>query len=118
MATRVETHLVDDLDGQTADETVMFGLDGTIFEIDLTREHAGELRASLGTYAKAARPVAKSRLKTSEIRIPNRAGRSPARRDREQTAAIRAWANAHGYTVGAKGRIPESVANAYETAHA
>ena len=38
-----------------------------------------------------------------------RAGRS-----REETAAIREWADANGHEVSARGRIPSSVLEAYE----
>jgi hypothetical protein len=35
MAQKVEVSLVDDLSGETADETVSFSLDGVQYEIDL-----------------------------------------------------------------------------------
>ena len=41
MASRTTVTLVDDLDGETADETVEFGLDHAEYEIDLTSAHAG-----------------------------------------------------------------------------
>ena len=37
MAQRVQIKLIDDLDGADADETVSFGLDGVVYEIDLSR---------------------------------------------------------------------------------
>lgn len=64
MAQRVETTLVDDLDGASlADETIRFGIDGAIYEIDLTAGHAAELRASLNAYVGAARRLSGRRLK-------------------------------------------------------
>jgi len=41
----------------------------------------------------------------------------PARSNREQTAAIRAWARANGHQVSDRGRIPKSVIEAYQAAH-
>ena len=41
MAQRVQTLLIDDLDGGEAEGTVRFGLDGAEYEIDLSAEHAG-----------------------------------------------------------------------------
>jgi len=42
-----EVGLVDDLDGQDADETVEFGIDGKNYEIDLSSTaNAGRLRGS------------------------------------------------------------------------
>lgn len=58
MARRVETLLIDDLDGLSpADETIRFAIDGASYEIDLTVGHAEELRAYLNTYVGAARRV-------------------------------------------------------------
>ena len=50
--------LVDDLDGSPADETVNFALDGRNYEIDLSKEHAAELREFLKPYMKKGRAVA------------------------------------------------------------
>ena len=44
-----EVRLVDDLDGEAADETVEFGIDGKNYEIDLSKENAGRLRDVYGT---------------------------------------------------------------------
>ena len=48
MAQKVQTFLIDDLDGSDAEGTVRFGLDGEQYEIDLSTEHAKELRTSPG----------------------------------------------------------------------
>ncbi len=55
MAQKVQTLLIDDLDGGEAESTVRFGLDGTEYEIDLSAEHAEALRKALGPYVNAAR---------------------------------------------------------------
>ena len=47
MAQIREVRLVDDLDGEAADETVEFGIDGRNYEIDLSKENAGRLRDAL-----------------------------------------------------------------------
>jgi hypothetical protein len=47
MSQKVQTFLVDDLDGSEAEGTVLFGLDGTQYEIDLSTDHAKELRMAL-----------------------------------------------------------------------
>src|SRR3954452_98336 len=61
MAQRTVIRLVDDLDDTEivdgAGETVSFALDGRRYEIDLTNEHADELRAALDRYVAAARKV-------------------------------------------------------------
>ena len=49
MAQKVTVLLMDDLDPSLeADETVSFGLDGRVFEIDLSKKNAEGLRQELG----------------------------------------------------------------------
>ncbi len=55
MAQKVQVLLVDDIDGGTADETVTFSLDGVAYEIDLTADHAAELRESFSRWVGHAR---------------------------------------------------------------
>ena len=55
MAQKVQTLLIDDLDGGEAGGTVRFGLDGTEYEIDLSAKHAEALRKALAPYLSAAR---------------------------------------------------------------
>ncbi len=59
MARRAVVQLVDDLDETIIEDgdgqIVSFGLDGTTYEIDLTNEHADELRGALTRYVEAAR---------------------------------------------------------------
>ena len=55
MAQKVQTILIDDLDGSQADSTVRFGLDGADYEIDLNADHAHQLRDALVRYVNAAR---------------------------------------------------------------
>lgn len=63
VAKRMETVLLDDLDGVShADETVRFGIDGVAYEIDLTAEHATELRSFLNAYVGAGRRLSGRRL--------------------------------------------------------
>ncbi len=62
MARKVNVLLLDDIDGSGAAETIPFGLDGTRYEIDLSSDHAQELRKQLEPYVKAAR-----RIRTPDI---------------------------------------------------
>ena len=57
MAQKVQTFLIDDLDGSEAEGTVLFGLDGTQYETDLSTAHAKELRTALARYIDAGRKV-------------------------------------------------------------
>lgn len=116
MATKTTVHLVDDITGEPADDTVSFGLDGTEYEIDLASHRAYALRDALADF------VAKAR-KTGKLGAPAKASRgrsdsTPARVSREQTAAVRDWARAHGFAVGDRGRIPTDAQTAFDEAHA
>ena len=44
-------------------------------------------------------------------------GRRPQPLDREQTAAIRAWARQNGHEVSDRGRISKTVVDAFQAAH-
>lgn len=108
MAQIREIRLIDDLDGEAADETVEFGIDGKSYEIDLSKDNASRLRDALSAYVAAARRAGGRR----------RGGASAggARRpsiDREQNQAIREWARKRGMKVSDRGRIPAEVLEAY-----
>ena len=113
MATQTKVELIDDLTGDKADETVLFGIDGREFEIDLTRDHAGELRDNLARYLAKARKVGKRTI----VSTRSKHAASGQRQSREQTAAIREWARANGHNISDRGRIPLQVAKAFENAH-
>lgn len=114
MAQKVETKFVDDLDGSDAEGTILFGLDGRQYEIDLSEENAATLRDSLADFIAAARKTTSGR--TAKMTSRNGDG-GRVRADREQTAAIREWARQNGHTVADKGRIPKAVVDAYHAAH-
>lgn len=67
MARRTVVRLVDDLDGSEAAETVVYGLDGRLWEIDLNAENARDLRDVLAPYLTVSRP---HRLDTPAPRRP------------------------------------------------
>jgi hypothetical protein len=113
MARKVESTLVDDMTGDPADETVSFGLDGVEFEIDLSENNAGVLRDILADYANAGRKVGKRTAASNRHSRPSAASRG----NREQTAAIRAWAREAGRQVSDRGRVSAEVAKAFEDAH-
>jgi len=105
-----EIRLVDDLDGEVADETVEFGVDGKNYEIDLSKDNAGKLRDALSEFIASARKASGGRRRGSAAPV------APARRpsiDREQNQAIREWARKRGMKVSDRGRIPAEVLEAY-----
>lgn len=70
------TIFTDDLDGLPADDTVDFGVDGRLYQIDLSQEHADEFRKVLKKYAKAGRlldaaaPVRRRRRRSVQLVEP------------------------------------------------
>lgn len=102
---RVETvRLVDDLDGGDADETVMFGLDGKSYEIDLSAANVAALRDMLGPYVTAGRRVIAGTPSSRRGRGVN---------DPSENATIREWWKAQGGQIGERGRIPEEIRRAW-----
>lgn len=108
---------VDDLDQKTeAAETVLFGLDGKNYNIDLSAENASKLRNALAQYITAARPAGASAGKPG-VGTPTVKATPDAISKREQLDAIRAWARKQGYDVAEKGRIPVVIREAFEKSH-
>ncbi|WP_018503519.1 histone-like nucleoid-structuring protein Lsr2 [Parafrankia discariae] len=113
MAQKTIVSLIDDLSGETADETVRFGLDGAHYEIDLSETNATKLRESLAAFVSAGR---RSGARSSGGRRGPRTGSArPAGTDR--TADIREWARSNGYTVSDRGRIASNIVEAFDKAH-
>ena len=52
---RLDVQLEDDLTGGPADETVVFGVDGRDYQIDLNAKHAAAFRKQLAAFIKRAR---------------------------------------------------------------
>jgi hypothetical protein len=109
VAQKIQTLLIDDLDGSAAEGTVRFGLDSTEYEIDLNAGHARELRDALTRYVNAARRVGGS-------------ARKPARGSRRgpvgglNTTEVREWARAQGIEVKDRGRVPAGLVAQFKAA--
>ncbi|MDT0451474.1 histone-like nucleoid-structuring protein Lsr2 [Streptomyces hesseae] len=104
MAQRVVVTLSDDIDGGVAAETVIFGLDGKSYEIDLNSANAKKLRGIFEPYMDAGRKQSRSG------RVYRRTSVAP------DPAAVRAWARSNGMEVPPRGRIPKKVYEAFNAA--
>lgn len=113
MAQRVNVVLVDDIDGSDAAETVSFALDGVDYEIDLSDEHAEELRSAVSLYVGHARRTGGRRKngKRAAAAPPASNGAGPSAAD------IRAWARDNGFDVPERGRVSAEVREAYAAAN-
>lgn len=109
MSRVTRTVLIDDFTGEEADETLAFGVDGVLYEIELNKANAEAFRAVVAPYQDKARRV--GRVKTLLGAGANGDGMDPAVRQQ-----IREWAEKNGYKTSARGRIPASVMEAWERA--
>ncbi|MEU3602443.1 Lsr2 family protein [Streptomyces sp. NPDC006798] len=110
MAQKVVVALFDDIDGGEAAETVLFGLDGKSYEIDLNTANAKKLRSALAPYLAAGRKQPAGR----RGRQPRTAYKHTALEP--SPAAVRAWAHSNKMDVPARGRIPKAVYEAFREA--
>ena len=125
MAQRTVVQLLDDIDGteitDNQGETVTFGLDGATYEIDLSDQNARQLREAVQVYIANGRRIGGGRARSAGAgAVPTQrrsGGSSSVKRDPEQTKAIKQWARANGHKVAERGRISQSVIEAYEAAH-
>lgn len=103
MAQKIETVLIDDIDGSHADTTIRFGLNGAEYEIDLNATHAEELRKAVGQYLEVGRRANGN---------ARRASQGTARRSTGgglKSSEIRDWAKSQGMDVKERGRIPSEL---------
>lgn len=114
MAQRVQVILEDDLDGSQADETVLFGLDGAEYEVDLSTDNAAALRDALAPWVGVARRTGGRRKRaTAGAAAPRPADNGTG----ASTSDVRAWAQENGYEVSSRGRVSAEVRDAYDKAH-
>jgi Lsr2 len=90
-----------------ADETLRFGLDGSEYQIDLSKKSARTFRNQLAPFVEHARTAGRAQRRRSVRTSPRR----------ERSGDIRAWAKDKGIPVSARGRIPARVAEQYQTAN-
>ena len=111
MAQRQVTVFTDDVTGEELEdgETVSFALDGVEYEIDLSGEHAEQLRDAVAPYIRHGRRISGRSARSS------RSGGSASRRSADSdsssrasggrdhdTRAIREWAQANGHNAPAR----------------
>lgn len=115
MAEKITVHLVDDLDGSDAEETVRFAWDGRQLVIDLSKKNADKLRKAIEPFVAAGRPEGQTpaRRTGGTPKAAKRRSGGPGR----DTAQIRAWARENNISVPDRGRLKPDVIDAYDKAH-
>jgi hypothetical protein len=111
----VTISLIDDFDGTEAAETVKFALDGKIYEIDLSKSNANELRRTLRPYVDRARGA---RRNTGARRGKGGSPRGGVSRRSEgyDRTEVRAWAKANRIKVAPRGRISNEIVEKWRKA--
>lgn len=115
MAKKVYVQLVDDIDEKPIDsggEHITYSVNGVSYEIDLNDKNAKEFHRKMDYYIEHSARVGGRRTKKA---VPGESG--GAKRDANQTKAIREWAKANGHNISARGRIPAEVEQAFDAAH-
>lgn len=100
MAQRQTTELLHDMDGSPTTQTVSFGIEGVLYEIDLSDAHAKSLRAGVDVFVQHARKV--GRRKVGHRDNFKRTTLTPDSR------LVRSWAQGNGYAVNGSGGFKRS----------
>lgn len=109
MAQKVHIVLEDDIDGGEAAETIVFGLDGTSYEIDLNSKNAAALRDALAPY------IGHGRKQSGAGRRGRRSGSATS--GKHSAREVRDWGRANGFTVTERGRVARDLQEAFDAAH-
>jgi len=109
MAWTEKVQYIDDLTGEEIEEgdliVLRFSVNGEDFQIDTTEHGAA-------TFEEAMAPFIQKGTKVGGRRV--RYGRGPAKKT--NLVDVRNWANANGFTVSDRGRLPLHVIEAYHAA--
>jgi hypothetical protein len=100
MAKEVIINLRDDLNGEIAEKTVYFTIEGTHYEIDLSTDNIEAFKEAIAPYVTKARLAGVSKLS-----------------GKEERDAVRVWAKERGIKVGTQGRISSEIIQQYRDAH-
>lgn len=113
MAKETITIVRDDLDGTEGASSYKFGWGDDQYEIDLTEKNAQELEGFLSKYIEKAAKVT--------ARLPRAVSQGPSTMrkpgNKEELQKIRQWAKDNGYEVSERGRVAQSIQDAYHAAN-
>ena len=109
--------LVDDLDGSEGAETITYSVNGQDYEIDLSEDNAEKFHDALEPYIQKSREVRRQADTARRGRGDGRRRSGGGSSGRDDIPQIRAWAEAQGMDVSARGRIKKEILDAYDKAH-
>jgi hypothetical protein len=99
--------LIDDIDGSEATGTITFSVSGVEYTIDLNDKNTAKFEKALAPFLQHATRIGGRRRSGGTVT-----------KLRSNAKTIRAWAQANGYDVPDRGRIPGDIIAAYEAAEA
>jgi hypothetical protein len=105
----------DDLDGSPDAETIRFSYNGTSYTIDLAKKNRAAFEKALKPYIDVAQKASSRRGGTTSTGRRGRGGRR--RSSSVDLGAVRAWARENGIEVSERGRVAQSVIDAYHEAN-
>ena len=120
MARTTIIQLTDDLDGSEAHQSVEFSYRGKSYSLDLNDKNASELDEVLAPYIAAAQKASgasrggRRTSRSAGSRSGSSGGGTSSTPDPKD---VRAWAEANGVQVSARGRIRASVTEQYRAAN-
>ena len=103
------TVIRDDIDGTEGAQSYTFALGKDQYEIDLNDANYKKLESALEPFVKVGAKVT--------ARVPRERGSAAPKGNREELQKIREWAAKEGLEVSARGRIAQSVQDAYRQSH-
>lgn len=120
MAKKTQVIITDDIDGSADARTMTFGLDGSLYSIDLAEHHILEMYSVLDKFREHGTRLGKfHQSKGVKAAFPSTPARQPAGVNRDRNAAIRTWCETQpDITISSRGRIPDWVVAKFEAAHA
>ncbi len=104
-----------DLSGEEITEgspTVSFVVDGVGYEVDLTPSERKQFEDAMAPYVAIARRATGPGRRSSGSNAS-----SSSKSSGVDAKAVRAWAQEQGLDVPARGRVPASIIEAYQSAH-
>lgn len=111
MAQRVQTILVDDLDGTElgdGGQTIRFGWLGAEYTIDLSQANVDKFAAAITPFVNAGQRVGGRRTSSNQKPF--------AGAGQVDTKTVRKWASSNGIELSSRGRVPTEVIEKYKAA--
>jgi hypothetical protein len=99
--------MVDDIDGSDATTTITFSVSGVDYSIDLNDKNVAKFEKAIAPFVQHGQRIGGRRQRGATV--TKLAGNAKA---------VRSWAQANGYDIPDRGRIPGDIIAAYEAAEA